>query len=377
VRNLLILIDGDFVGGAETNYRYILPGLLECGWRPIFICPDDRNLRRYFSSLGFEIATETGYEIYPPFSVGGRVSPRNLLKVFGAVRRNRKKVLEAAIRHEATAVVSNSMVSHLLNAGIPASSGLRRVVHLHDIVDRRKAKGLYGKGLDRIARRADAIITISDAVEATLPADALSKAVKLYNPIGDMPIRRRAPGLPIRAGMFARYTPWKGHRDLLEIVKACSDLPIEFVSFGNVSDNDQAHFETLTAGVAALENPGQMRLNGFSPDPMQEMADCDYVLHLSTLPEPFGRVLIEANACGVPVLAYRGGGVDEIFGNLELVGERFANGDWRTMAEVLRGAVDRCRARPSAGTDFKRPASLESLSIGRYAEAFLEVCNGS
>ena len=75
-------------------------------------------------------------------------------------------------------------------------------------------------------------------------------------------------------------------------------------------------------------------MTGFAPDPLQEMADCAFVLHLSTSPEPFGRVLIEANGCGVPVLAYRGGGVDELFENLGLMGKRFKKGDWVADKEV-------------------------------------------
>lgn len=375
-KNLLILVDGDFVGGAETNYRFILQGLIDRGWEPIFVCPDDRNLRAYFSSLGFEIRTETGMQRYPPFSVDGRVSPLNLLRVFRAVRQNRRRVARLAQTWQARAVISNSMVSHLLNAGLPAQSGFRRVVHLHDIVDRKRAKGLYGFGLNWITRRADAIITISDAVVETIAEDARPKSVKLYNPIGKVPARVRVRDLPLRVGMFARYTPWKGHCDLMRIARACEGLPIEFVSYGNVSENDAAYLDKLKVAAAQIGDGKQVQLNGFAPDPLQEMADCDFVLHLSTSPEPFGRVLIESNACGVPVLAYRGGGVDELFDNLELVGERVENGDTNAVAQHLARAIEQLSKEPSQADSFRRPEKLLELSTDRYAASFLNVCQG-
>jgi glycosyltransferase involved in cell wall biosynthesis len=375
---LLILVDGDFVGGAETNYRFILPSMREYGWNPIFVCPADRNLRSYFEPVGISICTETGMRSYPPFSVGGRLSVRNLLSVFWAVMRNQQTVRCLARKYSAKAVVSNSMVSHLLIALLPDSGGYRRVVHLHDIVDRNKAMGIYGKGLDWIVRRVDAIVTISDAVIATLPPDARHKTVKLYNPIGEMPDRRRPIESPLRVGMFARYTPWKGHGDLLKIATACSELPIEFVSYGNVSDDNRNYLKELETKAASLKNPDKVKLNHFAPDPLQEMADCDFVLHLSTSPEPFGRVLIEANACGVPLLAYCGGGVEELFENLELNGVRFKNGNWRSIADYLRQVIEQ-RAKGLNSSVQKGPSvptRLATLAGGSYSRSFLEVIHG-
>jgi glycosyltransferase involved in cell wall biosynthesis len=108
------------------------------------------------------------------------------------------------------------------------------------------------------------------------------------------------------------------------------------------------------------------------------MADCDYVLHLSTSPEPFGRVLIEANACRVPLLAYRGGGVDELFENLKLSGERFANGDWRSVGDYLKKAVERRSSslEPNELTGDSVPKQLAALAGDKYSQSFLEVIHG-
>ena len=69
----------------------------------------------------------------------------------------------------------------------------------------------------------------------------------------------------------------------------------------------------------------------------------DLALHYSLRPEPFGRVIVEAMACGIPVVAANEGGPKEILG--EGSGTRREAG-WlaeprtpKALAEVLRGAL--------------------------------------
>ena len=50
----------------------------------------------------------------------------------------------------------------------------------------------------------------------------------------------------------------------------------------------------------------------FQSDMAAALASMDVLLHCSTRPEPFGRVLIEGMAVGIPVIAARAGGVPEI-----------------------------------------------------------------
>ena len=208
------------------------------------------------------------------------------------------------------------------------------IMHLQDIVDRTKVYGLYGVGLDWITSKVDKVVTISNSVTNTLSTEFHRKVKKLYNPVvnAGLPTKRDKSEF-LRVGMFARYTPWKGHKDLLRIAKYCSDGGIKFRCFGNVSDEEEAYYEELRAEEKALGD--KITLNRFTPEVIKEMVNCDLILHLSVLPEPFGRILIEANVCKVPVFAYKGGAVEELYKELGLAGKLFENRDWESVAKAI------------------------------------------
>jgi len=52
---------------------------------------------------------------------------------------------------------------------------------------------------------------------------------------------------------------------------------------------------------------------GFLDDVAAAMRGLDIVVHASTMPEPFGMVIIEAMACGKAVIASQAGGAAELF----------------------------------------------------------------
>src|SRR5207245_1613973 len=53
---------------------------------------------------------------------------------------------------------------------------------------------------------------------------------------------------------------------------------------------------------------GRLELTGFRDDVGAELAGLDVLVHASTLPEPFGQVVAEGMAAGLPVVAAPAGG---------------------------------------------------------------------
>ena len=111
-------------------------------------------------------------------------------------------------------------------------------------------------------------------------------------------------------GLFGRLTRWKGQDVLL---RALRDLPgVQALVVGAALfdyDGYEAELHKLVQSEGLVE---RVRFAGFADDVAHIMAGVDVVAHTSTLPEPFGRVVVEGMLAGRPVVATRGGGVDEI-----------------------------------------------------------------
>lgn len=64
--------------------------------------------------------------------------------------------------------------------------------------------------------------------------------------------------------------------------------------------------------AAALGVADRVDFRGFREDVPGELAAMDVLVHASTVPEPFGQVVVEGMAAGLPVVAARAGGPAEV-----------------------------------------------------------------
>jgi glycosyltransferase involved in cell wall biosynthesis len=80
-------------------------------------------------------------------------------------------------------------------------------------------------------------------------------------------------------------------------------------------------------------------------------------------PEPFGLVMIEALACGTPVIAFRGGSVEEII----------ENGVTGFIVDSVEEAVEAIRHLPSIDRRECRAVFEQRFSARRMCEDYLRV----
>jgi mannosyltransferase len=73
--------------------------------------------------------------------------------------------------------------------------------------------------------------------------------------------------------------------------------------------NEEARLSKLAEDLGVRAN---VRFLGFAPSPEGVFTAADVVVNPARFPEPFGRVAIEALACGRPVVATRVGAIDEV-----------------------------------------------------------------
>ncbi len=114
-------------------------------------------------------------------------------------------------------------------------------------------------------------------------------------------------------GMVGCLVPWKGHGIFLE---ACSrilkETRAEIYIAGDTPDDDPGYKNDLLAQALALGISDHVHFLGHCPNVAPVVNVCDIMVHASTSPEPFGRVILEAMALGKAVVATAAGGPAEV-----------------------------------------------------------------
>ena len=150
------------------------------------------------------------------------------------------------------------------------------------------------------------LVSISDAQRGPIP-DA-NFAGTVYH---GLPTDLLTPTLHARGGYLAflgRISPEKRVDRAIEIARAVG-LPLKIAA--KVDRVDEEYFKTeieplLTLpGIEYIGEIDERRKNTFLGDARALLFPIDW-------PEPFGLVMIEAMACGTPVLAFRNGSVAEV-----------------------------------------------------------------
>jgi len=115
-------------------------------------------------------------------------------------------------------------------------------------------------------------------------------------------------------GILGRLVEWKGHSLYLQAMTQVKQIipNVHGLIVGGPEVTNPRLGEELKAQATSLGIDQQVRFAGHRTDIAQVLASMDVLAHTSTAPEPFGRVLIEAMAMGLPVVASDAGGVPEI-----------------------------------------------------------------
>jgi glycosyltransferase involved in cell wall biosynthesis len=111
-------------------------------------------------------------------------------------------------------------------------------------------------------------------------------------------------------GLFSRLSYWKGQHILLEAVKKLPQVQVILV--GEALFGESEYVSQLKTLAAMPELAGRVHWLGFRDDVPTLMKACDIIVHTSTEPEPFGRVIVEGQLAQKPVIASAAGGVLEL-----------------------------------------------------------------
>ena len=108
----------------------------------------------------------------------------------------------------------------------------------------------------------------------------------------------------------ARPTSWKGHDILIEAVARLNRPEVTLILLG--AGDGSSRFVTGLEQLARKTGlDGRLRIAASSNDMPAAFMLADVIAMPSIIPEPFGRVAVEAGAMGRPVVAFRHGGAVE------------------------------------------------------------------
>jgi glycosyltransferase involved in cell wall biosynthesis len=180
-------------------------------------------------------------------------------------------------------------------------------------------------------------------------------------------------GLPIVARVIisvGRLVGWKG---LHVILDALLELPpeVHYLVVGEGPDEARLREQAMALGVASrVHFAGRI-----AHDRLREvLLEADLLVQPSIGEESFGITLVEAMACGLPVLASRQGGMLEIV-EPGITGDLLSPGDsrtWRNAISILLGQPERMRAMGVAGRARVETAFTWAANASKLEQLLLE-----
>lgn len=205
-----------------------------------------------------------------------------------------------------------------------------------------------------IANSNSTLITLElpQSVGSVIPSPIIFDPVQLAS----APCRIEHGDLSFVVGMVGRIAPWKGQHVFIDAFsQAFPSGNATAVVVGAPLFGEDQYAEQVRARAAGLGLNGRVQFVGFQDDVVGQLSRLDVLVHASILPEPFGQVVIEGMAAGLPVIATGAGGPAEIIED-GVTGMLYEPGNADALAQSLRqlaadpalrkrlGEAARCRA---------------------------------
>jgi len=281
----------------------------------------------------------------PPYTRLRNLPILDLLGGIAALGVATRKIAKLARKLKPDVIYCNHMLAKPVGAMVGTLLRIPVVFHARNIHENHWLERRFYQWLGR--RKAVKLILANSAATAKTYRDAAPEKVHVVHNFADLSRFDRShvtPGLrrelnlasdtPV-IGFVGRLAAWKGVGVLIE---AFAQIQARFpkARLVIVGDNDNSRRRNLRAEYEALANRlgvgERTHFLGFRDDVRPVMVDFDVIALPSTAPEPFGRVLVEGMALGVPpVITAHGGAV-----------------------EVVTDGVDGLWAAPNDAADFSR-----------------------
>jgi lipopolysaccharide heptosyltransferase II len=281
------------VGGVETGTIDLARYLVEHGHKAITISSGGRLVR--------ELDKINARHYNLPV---GKKSPVSVIKMVG-------KVVEIIRREDIDIVHARSRVPALIAYFACRKTGRILITTAHGYYSKHLLSAVMGWG--RYVIVASNIMAKHMVHDFGVPYDRIRlipRGVDLSRFSFRDPDLYRPKGFTI--GMISRITPLKGHPDFIKAVAILNrQIPqLKAIIVGNAPK--EKYREDLGLLIRRLGLSRTIEFFAATQDVPAVMKDLDVLVSATTTPEAFGRVIMEAQASGVPVVSTKVGGVVDI-----------------------------------------------------------------
>ena len=368
-RTILYVHPSDELYGSDRCLLDIVRGL-PAGDRAVVVLPTDIP---YAGALSRELKAAGAMIERVDMLVLRRalLRPANLPELIRRFALGTARIAGLVRLHDVTLVHSNT-VAVVCGASAAMLTGTPHVWHVHEHIgdEPRAYRGLIRLMLSLFPGR---IMANSRAVARALVGASQRRLARIrvvensFNP-AIVPVDRsgRDPASPVVIGVVGRLSPRKGTAEAIHaatlLVDRSKRFELRFV--GDAPPGQEALQNEYRQQVASLRLEDYVTFVGRVEDVRSQLDAFDILLLPSQRPEPFGLVVIEAMAAGLPVVAtLNGGGSDDILdhGRTGLYCGREPTG----IAGALERLVDDAALRLRLGAAATKVAA-ERYSVERY-----------
>jgi glycosyltransferase involved in cell wall biosynthesis len=289
--------------------------------------------------------------------------------------RNARATMQMAVllrRLRPVAALTNTLTIPAL-AMAARAAGVRHVWLIHELGDGLHFMDGYSRTLGRMGDLSQLVVCNSEMVRSTLSPMLGGVRTEVVYPGVDVPAclpdnPEREAG-PMRAVMVGHMCEVKGQRVALRAVALARRLGAD-VTLRLVGHCAPSFENILRADAARLDVEQYVSLTTQMTSPWTAYTSSHVALVCSRR-EPFGRVTVEAQKCGLAVCASRSGGTPEIV-QQDVTGLLHDSGDEEALArDLVRLAQDE-QLRRRLG-QHARVSATERFSVTRYADQILDL----
>jgi glycosyltransferase involved in cell wall biosynthesis len=308
-KRLLILDQFNQLGGAQRCVLDLLPAFLQAGYETHLAVPGHGPLADGAHGLG-AVVHRIPCAAYTP----GRKSWIDAARFAVDLPRQARRISSLASRHKIDLIYVNG--PRLLPAAAIGGRGRPVIFHAHSIVPQETAARLTRWALR--SANASVIAACNFVLEPLAGAIERERSRVIYNGVAPVECvrRRRSANDPWRIGVIGRIAPEKGQLEFVQAARLVLSRPVvrqprsrcEFVVCGDALFSSPHYGRRLRAEAEGLP----IEFTGWRSNIRDVLSTLDLVVVPSSRVEATTRVILEAFSAGIPVVAFRSGGIPEI-----------------------------------------------------------------